>query len=160
MTNDDCLELVLDDLVKVEFYPLSACTIPVPLTLHDVASISGIAATGSPLLTLTMSDDGDGVMDAVPTLQIKDSDTIAGRTRQHTLQCIVNQGHKAVRQKAVSCANTDIVALLTFADDSQRTIIPLPNTSNFTVTEATGSSAHTSTVAFVVQSASPLVEID
>lgn len=159
MNYDDCLELLLDDCVRVDFIAASTCSLPLPWNAPDVVSISG-ATFGTPLLTLDMEGNGDGDMDAVPTLQIRESDVIGGRTRQHTLQCVVNNGFRNVRNKALSLTNIDVLPLLTYADGSQRTIIPLPNTSNFTLSENTSSGTHTQTAQFVVSSTSPLVEVD
>lgn len=159
MNNEDCLELVLDDCVRVDFIPLDKCKLPVPVVLPNLAEIVS-PDFGTPLLTLDMANEGDGEMDSAPTLQIKDADNIYGRTRQHTLQCVVDNHFPDVRKKSASLANIDVLPLFTYADGSQRVILPLPNTSNFTFTEQTGSLTHTATVQLVVSSMSYLVEID
>lgn len=155
---EDCLEDILKDIAKVELIPLSDCKFPFPANVPDIAIMS--ATFGKPLLTLAMDDTGDGNMDASPTLRSQDQKTIAGHTVQHTLSCVVNEGLKAVRQKAASIYNIDIVPLITLLDGQQRTIIPLPNTSNFTIQENQQAGANTITVQLVAQSMSGVIELE
>lgn len=158
MTND-CLELILDEVVKAEYIPASTCTLPLPYNVPDIASITG-CTFGTPILTLAMDGSGDGDMDAAPTLQTKESDDMAGRTRQHTLTCTVNTGIDEVRHKSMSLDNIDIVVLLTYRDGGQKMIMPLPNTCNFTAQDNYGDLSHTMTVTTVVQSLSQLIDVD
>lgn len=158
MSQDDCREIILDDCAKVDFILASSCSFPCPLNAPNIVVVKG-ATFGKPILTIGMDGQEDGDMDTSPTLQTRDNDTIAGRTRQHTLQCVVTMGTTTVRKKATALANADIVPLLTFADGSQRMVLPLPNTSNFTVTENFQSANYSAVVQLVVDSLSMLVDV-
>lgn len=160
MADKNCLEQILENVVKVDFIPLDTCK-GILYLIPKLTSVAGSGITfGSSALTLAMDGTGDGDMDASPSLSTTDKDAVYGRIHQHTLQCVVTEGFDAVRKKVDHIENIDLVPLFTMRDGGQKVLFPLPNTCVLTVAESFGDLSHTMNVELVMSSYSRIISVE
>ena len=73
MNENLCLELRQDDIVRVDVYLASQCSMPVPAQVNSVQFINSNLFTGDPVLTLTLPLGDDVPMRDVPTLKVQNA---------------------------------------------------------------------------------------
>lgn len=145
----NCLEQLLSDVVRVDLVPASECKLPVPfqvagLTEMTVADLAGwepqkpTAALGQATLSLSYSvaDGDDGEIDQAPTYKQTEKRQAAGHVVTHTIDIPVTAAFTATREAvALTQRSGDFHALLT-TDAGQRYLLyALPNTPVVTLEE-------------------------
>lgn len=122
-----CRESFLDDIVKVELFPSSECSIPIPF---GVALTEIIGATFNvPAISVDLSGDKDAQAQEAPTLKITNGRSLSGHIYTHDLQVAVNGGYAAANDVVRKLQGVDFHIVYTLADETRWLSYSLPNTS-------------------------------
>ena len=145
----NCLEQVLEEVIKVEFVLSSRCSFPVPFSVSGIQSMAGISGSGNSQTSnigtpsLVISAIGDsaatGEFDQAPTLQQKEKMETAGVVVTHTLKVVITNGFADVRSAEESLRGADYNMVLTTADGTRYLVYSLPNTCVTSLDEQAGS---------------------
>ena len=163
----DCLEQILDDVVRVDLVPASLCDLAVPFQVSGLTQMSGtkteggatVSRIGAAALSLayTVTDGDDGEIDSAPTLKQSEKRQAAGIIVSHDLQVPVTAGFEATRIAVNALQTKDFHVVLTVSDGTQYLCYSLPNTSSVLLDE-TGINSQ-STVKIALQSMSHVIRL-
>ena len=168
---EECSELFLQDVVRVDIMPAAALRIGVPFNVPDAAAAQVTMANGDPLtdgalfaaslLSMTTGNDGqaDAVMQEGVTHKVAERNDAIGMVRTHTLQVTVETGSDAVRGKEAGLHGAYFHIILTTVDVTRYLAYGLPNTCQFTVDDQLGGAVRM-TVRAVLQSMSGMIKIE
>lgn len=156
---EKCQELILDDIVAIDFYRSSNVTFSVPFNAPAITQVSCVfSSTATLKLRLEDSSASGVVMQPAPKAKVEEKREVAGLIRTHTIEAVVTEGFATVQTAIDSLANDDIVAVLTNYEGARYVVHPFPNTGVLTLTDERQQS-HTQTVRYSAQSFSGLVKI-
>ena len=167
-TEELCQELMMADVVRVDFIPKEGTTVPVPFSIPDQSQMKGAYPTpqnppegsvrfAAALLTLgvTYYNNIDAVFKSGGSLKVTSARDAAGIIRTHTLQMPVDRGFQSIR---AVLQGIDFYMVLTTYSGAQYFIYTLPNTSQFSLEEQMGESG-TLTVKATVKSMSGVIRL-
>ncbi len=163
----NCVEQVMNDVVRVALVRASVCDLPVPFQVPGIVDMAGtkvvggqtVDRIGSAVLSVAMtagaSDDGE--IDETATLRQTEKNQQAGKVITHDLQVVVTAGHEAVRTAVNALTGRYFHAVLTTQDGSRYLLYALPNTSVATLDEQDVNK--TSTLKVSIQSMSHVIRL-
>ena len=122
-----CRESFLEDIVKVELYSVSECSIPIPFGI-PLTEIVG-ATFNIPAISIDLPGENDVQAQEVPTLKIANGRSLSGHIYTHDLQVAVNGGYIAVNDVIRKLQGVDFHIVYTLADETRWLSYSLPNTS-------------------------------
>lgn len=158
---ENCQELILDDVIRIDIYKQSVVTFSVPFNVPAVTEMTCTVASGaSPELSINLSetDYSDVVMEPAPKLQVTEKREAAGLVRSHVIEAIVTSGFKTAQAAVDHLIYNDIVAVVTTYDGTRYAVNPFPNTSTIFMSD-NRQQTHTMTVRYAAQSFSGLVKL-
>ncbi len=170
-TQEECKELLMQDVVRIDIMPEETLKVSVPFNLQDVAEAvvrmsDDTALTDAKLFTdslLSLNLNGDALADAEMQEGLTHKPTerreSAGIIRTHTLQAGIETGFDVIRTKEHALQENDFHIVLTTEDGTRYLAYGLPNTSQFSIDEQMGSSAKM-TVKVTLQSMSGFIVIN
>lgn len=156
---ENCNELILRNIVRIEVYPSSQCTFTVPPQVVAHTFAEGSYTLGTPSIAVAFSyTDDDAEMSELPTLKITNERQQAGNTYKYDLQIPVSMGQDAVQQAVDALQGVDFNVVYHFPDGTKKVSYGLPNASICDV-EDNYSSSSSSTVKITLVSMSNLIEL-
>lgn len=157
MTNNECVETILDDIVRVDIYKASQSNVGVPrsIILHEVSLDAPF--TGDPSLTLALNGDGMR-MQSVPTLKVSNGRQQSGNIYTHDLQANTNLSRKDILPVVDALQGVDCHILYTHVDGSRSLTYSLPNAFTIDVDESLNGNT-TVTVKVKALSMSGLIDV-
>lgn len=168
---EECQELLMQDVVRIDIMPQTALRISVPFNVPDVSAAQvtmsdGTALSDGSLFTgslLSMDFTGDVLTDAEMqeglSHKVSEKQSAAGMIRTHTLQVPIEAGYQAIAIKERALHDTDFHIVLTTVDGVRYLAYGLPGTSQFSIEEQKGQTAKM-TVKATLQSASGFIRIE
>lgn len=84
--SNNCFELRQQDIVRVEIYTASQCGINIPTSVVLQSLAERGSFTGTPKLTLAVTDTADVLLNAIPQLKVSNSRGKRGNTYKYDLQ--------------------------------------------------------------------------
>jgi len=141
----NCLEQVLNDVVRVDLVPASACDLAVPFNVGGLTETTGVkqvegetvSRIGDALLSLAynVQDGDDGEIESAPTLKQTDKQQAAGIIVTHDLQVPITSGFQATREAVSLLLGIDFHIVLTTSEGTCYLCYGLPNTSSVLLEE-------------------------
>lgn len=122
-----CRESFLEDIVKVELFPVSECSIPIPFGV-PLTEIVG-ATFNIPAISIDLPGENDVQAQEVPTLKITNGRSLSGHIYTHDLQVAVSGGYSVANAVVRKLQGLDFHILYTLADETRWLSYSLPNTS-------------------------------
>lgn len=165
MSDTNCLEYILREVVKVDFIPTTTCHIPIPCNVPCVYALPTASVTlGEPKLTVQMAvfSDADTTkarMLTAPTWQQKDSFSAAGKVSEHTFTLTVDRNKDNVRRAVAELTGYDVYVVLTYMDGSRAIFLTLPNTTQITIDDQLSATSSDMSLKAVVKSLNGLVKL-
>ena len=158
-TEELCQELLMTDVVRIDFVKRSAWSLPVPFNVADQSqmTVTDYAASAL-LLVIDYRGDGDAIMSESPSHRVTEAREVAGIIKTHTLQIPIDNGFQAIRSKKAALLQDDFYIVLYTVDGTRFLAYTMPNTSQFAIDEQMGSSA-TMTVKATVKSMSGMIKL-
>ena len=164
-----CIETLLDDIVRIDFYDASSTTAvisrSVPFAVAGVTemmvtqgAVNLATAVGTPTLSLAYDGEDVGALMDTPKMQTTEKRDVAGLIRSHTLTIPVVLGFDAAQQADDALNGVDILAVLTDYEGNRLCIHYLPESTQFNYEDARGGD-HTAQIKFTAQSLSALVKL-
>jgi hypothetical protein len=158
MNENLCLELRQDDIVRVDVYLASQCSMPVPAQVNSVQFINSNLFTGDPVLTLTLPLGDDTPMQDVPTLKVQNARQASGNVYTHDLQAAVQLARQQVESAIEVLNGKDFNVVYTRNNGAKDLSYALPNASMATIDE-TQSNNSVTTLKIKLQSMSALIRL-
>lgn len=143
MNDLNCRESRLDDIVRIDIYPASQCSIPVPPTISIQSLVENNFFSGTPALSvaLSVSEETEGEMTDSPTLKVSTGRQQAGTVYKHDLQ-IPLKNDKTLAERAVDALQGhDFHCVYTHADGARDMSYALPNASTIDIDEQLSSNS-------------------
>ena len=138
----DCLEQILDDVVRVDLVPASTCHFGVPFSVaQDVMSVANLsdwtpqstnhAVIGKAELSVAydVQDGDDGLMESAPKLNQQPKTTESGLIINHDLQVPVVMGFETTQQAARLLHRRNFHVILSTIGGTLYLLYALPNSS-------------------------------
>jgi hypothetical protein len=139
------LEQVLNDVVRVDLVPASACDLAVPFNVGGLTETTGVkqvegetvSRIGDALLSLAynVQDGDDGEIESAPTLKQTDKQQAAGIIVTHDLQVPITSGFQATSEAVSLLLGIDFHIVLTTSEGTCYLCYSLPNTSSVLLEE-------------------------
>lgn len=145
--NEQCQELFMQDVVRIDIMPVAALKVSVPFNVQDVSEAGVTTSNGSALTDvnlyaaslLSLNTNGDATADAEikenVSYNAQEKREIAGVTRTHTLKIPIESAFQTVRDKEKNLHHADFHVILTTYDGARYIIYGLPNTCQFSIEE-------------------------
>ena len=166
-----CEEQILDDVVRIDIVPASACHLPVPFSIAMATmSISNLdqwtpqstdhEAIGKADLSIAyeVQDGDDGMMESAPKLKQSPKTNQAGVIVSHDLQAPLTAGFEATQIAANLLHRKDFHVILTTAEGTLYMMYSLPDSCEVLLDET---DVHqTATLKVKVQSASHVIRLE
>ena len=168
--NEECQELLMQDVVRIDFMPTTALKIAVPfnvpniaeavVTMSDDSALTDAKLYGASLLSLSVSDydQSDAGLQEGTSHRVTENTEMAGVVKTHTLQAHLEYGFQAVREEEKALQESDFHIVLTTFNGTRYLAYSLPNTSQFSIDDQMGEPVQMSVKA-VVQSMSGFIKI-
>lgn len=156
---ENCLEQILDDVIRIDIYRQSNVTFSVPFNAPAVNEITcTINSSITPVLSinLTETNTSDVVMEPAPKIQTTEKRETTGLIRTHAIEATIKDGFQTAQSAVDSLIYNDCVALLTTYNGTKYVVNPFPNTSTVTLSD-NRQETHTMTVKYQAQSFSGLI---
>ncbi len=158
MNNNQCNEVISDEIVRVEIYLASQVNFTLPTTvpfqsINLTANLFGTAA-----FVAALSDADAVALDDSPTLKIKNARQEAGNVYVHDLQVPVLVERAAAESLVNTLKGEDFHVVYTRADGSRDMSMTLPNAASCDIEESHSSSAKT-TLKIKIRSMSNLIKL-
>lgn len=161
---NNCKEILLDDIVRVDFYDGATCTASVPFGVPGVESmtvtqgaVNLATATGTPVLSINIAGGEDiGALMGTPSHKAAPKRQAVGEVYEHTLTIPVELGFDAVKTAGYGLSGRDVLSVLTAYDGTKICVHYLPDSTLFAYEDTRGGT-HTGQVKFTAQSLSGLV---
>ena len=163
----NCLEQILNDVVRVDLVPSDLCDLAVPFSVSGLTTMAGtkqqggqtVDRIGAAALSLAYSvqDGDDGEIDSAPVLKQSEKQQAAGYVVTHDLQVPVSAFFQATREAVAALQGKDFHAVLTTGDGVRYLCYSVPNASSVTLEEQGVNSS--STVRVQLQSMSHVIEL-
>lgn len=144
----DCLEQILDDVVRVDLVPASTCHFSVPFSVtKESITVAGLsnwtpqssshAVIGKAELSVAydVQDGDDGLMESAPKLKQPPKTTASGMMVSHDLQVPVVRGFETTAQAAKLLHRRDFHVILTTEGGTLYLLYAMPNTSEVLLDE-------------------------
>ena len=162
---NDCIEILLDDIVRADFYLASTITTSVPFGVPGVTEMTVTQGStnlaigaGEPLLSVGYSGSDLDVLMDTPSHKAAPKREAIGNTYTHTLQIPVTLGFEKAKTAMYQMNSEETVVVLTAYDGTKMTVHRFPNTGQLTYEDNRGES-HTGTLKYEAQSYSGLVTL-
>jgi hypothetical protein len=169
MQENQCQELFMRDIVRIDFMPPEELKVGVPFNVPNITQVS-VSMINNDSLTdarlkakslLSLSLSGDDTVDAeMQSVSNKESEKreTQGVMRTHTLQIPIESGFDTIRAKKPSLLERDFCLVLKDAGENRYLIYSIPGGSLF-ATEAQEGQGASMTVKATIQSYSDIIKI-
>lgn len=158
MNENYCLELRGEDIVRVDVYLASQCSIPVPPQVNCLQLINSNLFSGNPVISLTLALGDDTPMQDVPSLKVQNAVQMAGNVYTHDFQGAVQLARTKVEAAVEALAGQDFHAVYTRNNGTKDFSYSLPNASKATIDE-TNSTNTVTNLKIKLQSMSALIRL-
>lgn len=169
MQENQCQELFMRDIVRIDFMPQEELKVGVPFNVPNITEVSvsminNDSLTNARLMAkslLSLSLSGDDTVDAeMQSVSNKESEKreTQGVMRTHTLQIPIESGFDTIRAKEPSLLERDFCLVLKDAGENRYLIYSIPGGSLF-ATEAQEGQSTSMTVKATIQSYSGIIKI-
>jgi hypothetical protein len=169
MQENQCQELFMRDIVRIDFMPPEELKVGVPFNVPNITEVSvsminNDSLTNARLMAkslLSLSLSGDDTVDAeMQSVSNKESEKreTQGVMRTHTLQIPIESGFDTIRAKEPSLLERDFCLVLKDAGENRYLIYSIPGGSLF-ATEAQEGQSTSMTVKATIQSYSGIIKI-
>lgn len=169
MQENQCQELFMRDIVRIDFMPQEELKVGVPFNVPNITEVSvsminNDSLTNARLMAkslLSLSLSGDDTVDAeMQSVSNKESEKreTQGVMRTHTLQIPIESGFDTIRAKEPSLLERDFCLVLKDAGENRYLIYSIPGGSQF-ATEAQEGQSTSMTVKATIQSYSGIIKI-
>jgi hypothetical protein len=169
MQENQCQELFMRDIVRIDFMPPEELKVGVPFNVPNITEVSvsminNDSLTNARLMAkslLSLSLSGDDTVDAeMQSVSNKESEKreTQGVMRTHTLQIPIESGFDTIRAKEPSLLERDFCLVLKDAGENRYLIYSIPGGSLF-ATEAQEGQGASMTVKATIQSYSDIIKI-
>lgn len=165
---ENCNELFLNEVVKVELVPVANCSLAVPFGVPGLTETAGTKAEsgqtvdriGAATMTIDINetDKATALLDSAPTLKTTQKTQAAGHLRQHDLTVPTRGDYKAIRQKANALEGVDFNVVLHTVAGTRFLLYAVPNSSVATVEDQLGSESK-QTVKVTLLSMNHMIEL-
>lgn len=164
---NDCKEILMDDIVRADFYRASTVTMVVPFSVPGVTEtkvtqkVNGqdvdlSESKGEPMLSVGYSGSDLDVLMDTPSHKSAPKREAIGEVYQHTLQIPVILGFEAAKSAIYALNGEESVVVLTAYDGTKLTVHHFPHSSRLTYEDSRGGS-RTGTLKYEAESYSGLV---
>ena len=145
--NEQCQELLMQEVIRIDFMPVTTLKISKPFALRNLTDVSVTMSDNSALtdekmfaaslLSLNMTGDAtaDAEMQEGVSHKVTEKRELIGISRTHTLQIPIESGFETVRTKEEGLHGTEFHVILTTYSGVRYLVYGLPNTSQFLVDE-------------------------
>lgn len=169
-TQEECQELLLQDVVRIDFVPPTALKIGIPFSIPNITSLAVTMSDDSALTDaklfsaslLSLNTTGDATADAEmqesTSCKVAQKRVVAGMVRTHSVQAAIEVGFQTIREKESALHAADFHFVLTTADGIRYLAYALPGSTSFSMEEQMGAASQMSVKASV-QSMSGLIRI-
>ena len=166
--NELCQELLMQEVVRIDFMPVAALKVAVPFQIRDLTEVGVTMANNdaltdaklkaASLLSLNMAGDAtvDAEMQEGAKHSVAEKRELMGTVRTHTLQIPIESGFDAIRTKEAALQTADFHVVLTTYGGERYLVYAVPNTSQFAVDEQTAQNTTMSIKATVVSMSGPI----
>jgi hypothetical protein len=170
MQENQCQELFMRDIVRIDFMPPEELKVGVPFNVPNITQVSvsminndsltDARLKAKSLLSLSLSGDDTADAEMQPVLSNKESDKreTQGVMRTHALQIPIESGFDTIRAKKPSLLERDFCLVLKDAGENRYLIYSIPGGSLF-ATEAQEGQGASMTVKATIQSYSGIIKI-
>lgn len=131
MNEKNCRESRLDDIVRIDIYPASQCSIPVPPNITIQSLVENNFFSGTPALSVALSvaDDNEAELSDNPNLKVTTARQQAGTVYKHDLQIPMKNGKTLAERAVDALQGHDFHCVYTHADGTRDLSYALPNSS-------------------------------
>lgn len=158
MNNQECKELIFDDIVRVEIYLASECNITLPPTIV-LQSLSETAnLLGTPLFVAAFTGSDAVMLSEAPSLKVKNGLQTAGNVYSHDLSVPVMVERQQAESLVEQLLGKNFIVAYTRADGSRDLSLPLPDACSCSIDES-HSTAVTTTLKAKIRSMSNLIKL-
>lgn len=166
---NDCKEILLDDIVRADFYMPDTVMMDVPFGVSGVIEMSMTqkvngedvdlsADVGEPLLSVGYSGSDLDVLMERPSYKSSSKREAIGEIYNHTFQIPVLTGFEAIKRAIYTLNGGAVVMVLTSYDGTKSTVNSFCNTPRLNYDETRGNS-HTGTLSYAAESFSGIVAL-
>lgn len=140
---DNCTELRLDDLVRIDLLMADECTIPIPptVTLHSLTASTLTLPTPVLSAAYTINSDDEAKLTDTPELKVSNARQASGNVYTHELTLPLLLERRKAEKAVDTLLGTDFHVLLTRADGSQDLSYCVPNGATLDLDETTSSNS-------------------
>ena len=159
---ENCLELMMEDVVKIDFYQKESIIFAIPNYAPAVQEVEFLYATGAtPKLSISLMEDdaSDAKMEPAPQINVTEKREAAGVIRSILIEPIITGGFDTARRVVDSVQFVDLVPMIYTVDGQRFTFIPFPNSSMLALTDSRLQS-HSMTLRYTAQSYSSLIKAE
>lgn len=126
MNNNQCKELMLDDIIRVDLYLTSDCNIILPLNVQYQSMTLTPTLLGVPVFSAALSGADVVMLDETPTLKVKNGRQTGGNIYTHDLTLPVMVERTAAEELVEKLLGRDFHIVYTRADGSRDLSLSLP----------------------------------
>ena len=119
MNNNQCKELMLDDIIRVDLYLTSDCNIILPLNVQYQSMTLTPTLLGVPVFSAALSGADVVMLDETPTLKVKNGRQTGGNIYTHDLTLPVMVERTAAEELVEKLLGRDFHIVYTRADGSR-----------------------------------------
>lgn len=164
----DCKEIILGDVIRLDFYKIIECNTSVPYTVSGVVemqvqqiigqtSVDLGTSVGQPVFSLAVTGDTDVCM-GIPSYSIQSKRGAVGIVYEHTLSAPVDSDFDAAQLAEYTIGISDVMVVLTSYDGTKRCVSSLPKSCEFTYEDKQGN-GRSGTIKFTAKSMSALIKL-
>ena len=166
--NDQCQELLMQEVVRIDFMPVTALKVAAPFAVRNLTEI-GVTMSNNDAITdaklkaaslLSLNMNGDATVDAEmqqgASHKVTEKSELMGTVRTHTLQIPIESGFSTIRTKDAGLQEVDFHVILTDISGARYLLYAVPNACQFAVEETTAQNTAMNIKATLVSMSGPI----
>lgn len=158
MNNQECKELMLDAIIRVDVYLASQCNIPLPPSVSLASLNMTVSTFGTVAFSAALSDSAVVMLKEEPSLKVKNGRQAAGNVYTHELQVPVLVERDRAEALVQTLLGQDFHVVYTRADGSKDFSFSLPGAATCDIEES-HSTATSTTLKFKILSSSQTIKL-
>ena len=159
---ENCQELILDEVIRIDFFKMENVIFSVPFNAPAVTEVAynHTPFDVSPAASIGLTETGtsDVVMEPMPKLQVTEKREAAGLVRSIVIETTIVSGFKTAQAAVDSLIYNDIVPIIKTVGGERYAVHPFPNTTTLSMAD-NRQEEHNMTVRYAAQSFSGLVKL-
>ncbi|MCF0193186.1 MAG: hypothetical protein HUK05_07240 [Prevotella sp.] len=159
MSENKCLEQVLDDIVGIEVYDLAECNMPVPVNVAVLEIIANVNTfPEQPLWSAWKSEGSDAMILDAATIKISSAANASGYIYTHSYSIPLDNACAIADAAVMKMQGKNLVLVCTHRDGERSMSAALPNATQTTIDEQL---AKTDSVGIKIEckSLSPMIKL-